>query len=99
MHSAFLRAALTALATLAALQPLAAQLQGASTNPSRYSSTTPFADIHVLFNQPVDPATFTATSFAVFGRWSGVVEGALSVDALGTTAIFRPSRRWLRGRS
>ena len=56
-------------------------------------------DIRVSFDQPVDPATLTDTSFSVFGRWSGVVEGALSVDAAGTTVTFRPSRTMFRGES
>ncbi|MEC7583810.1 MAG: FG-GAP-like repeat-containing protein [Planctomycetota bacterium] len=99
MHPALLHGALVALAALASLDPLTAQLQVLATSPGRYAPATPMGDIRVSFDQPVDPATLTDTSFSVFGRWSGVVEGALSVDAAGTTVTFRPSRTMFRGES
>ncbi|MCB9885400.1 MAG: VCBS repeat-containing protein [Planctomycetes bacterium] len=63
-----------------------------STSPSAFGITGPFDPIEVLFAAPIDPLTVTPHSFAVFGHWTGVVPGTLSVDASNTRITFQPTR-------
>lgn len=62
-----------------------------STSPVRHAMMGPFDPIRVVFAAPIAPATVTAQSFAVFGRWTGVVPGTLTVDAAATTITFQPA--------
>ena len=53
-------------------------------------SAEPSATIEIQFNMRVDPASFTDTSFMVWGRWSGVHKGVLDFNSIGTIAYFYP---------
>lgn len=63
-----------------------------STAPAAWSVAGPFDPITVQFAAPIDPLTVTAHSVAVFGRWTGALEGTLAVDAGNTRIRFQPTR-------
>lgn len=63
-----------------------------STSPAANTICGPFDPIRIRFATAIDPATITSHSFAVFGRWTGAVAGALAVDANGTLVTFQPLR-------
>lgn len=77
----------TALGTALPAQALAVS----SVNPGPNSHADAAAEITLVFDQAIDPATLPGTVH-VFGRWSGVVPGQLTVDATGTTVTFQPDR-------
>jgi hypothetical protein len=62
-----------------------------STSPTRHAFAGPFDPIRVVFAAPIAPATVTAHSFAVFGRWTGAVAGTITVNATGTAVTFQPA--------
>lgn len=63
-----------------------------STSPAANTMHGCFEPITVHFSVAIDPATITPHSFSVFGRSTGVVPGALSVNAAGTSVTFQPLR-------
>src|SRR5262245_48926884 len=69
-----------------------AQLTVTGTVPARWTMHAPMQPIEVAFAQPVDLATVDAGSFAVFGRWSGPVAGAIALSADHLTARLVPAR-------
>jgi hypothetical protein len=69
-----------------------AQMAVSSVSPARNSVTAPRAGpIAVRFDRAVDPATFTARSFHVFGKVTGVVRGSLAFSKDGRTATLSPT--------
>lgn len=63
-----------------------------TTTPSANGFLGPFEPIEVQFAAPIAPATVTPSSFSVFGRWTGVVNGTFSVDATQTIVRFQPDK-------
>jgi hypothetical protein len=57
----------------------------------------PDTDIVVTFDRPVDPATVDASSFLVFGRWSGVAQGVFAFEDAGRRVRFTPGRAFSAG--
>lgn len=53
--------------------------------------------ITVTFQAAIAPATVTAHSVWVFGRWSGTAQGTRSVSPDGRTISFTPTRPWFVG--
>ena len=90
---------LAPLALLALLAPLTpAQLTVTQVTPARNANAAPTAGaIQVTFASAVNPATVTAASFRVFGRWSGVGRGTLSLSNGNRTVTFAPSRPFFVG--
>jgi len=75
-----------------------AQFAVASVSPSRNVIDAPTATpIQITFTAPVDAATVNAGTIRVFGRWSGVVPGTVSVGSGGLTARFAPARPFFPG--
>lgn len=76
--------------------PAAAQLGVSAVAPARNALTASTAsNLVVTFDAPVDPSTVNASTFEVFGRWSGPRTGALTVA--GNTATWRPERPFFPG--
>ncbi len=81
----------TTFATLSLATLLSAQAPiVVSTTPARHTIAGPFDPIEVHFAAAIAPATVTAQSVSVFGRWTGAVPGSLSVDAAARKITFQP---------
>lgn len=79
-------------------QEAAADAAVMTVSPTANSITTDRSmPISVSFSEPMDPATLSDMSFAVFGLWSGVVPGTVSLSPDGLTAVFSPSRPLFAG--
>jgi hypothetical protein len=88
--------ALCALCALAAPVVAQSRISVLSISPANQAVGAPNAtSIAVRFDATVDPATITARSFRVFGRWSGPVPGTRSVS--GQQVGFEPSRPFFPG--
>src|SRR5215813_4672483 len=71
-----------------------AQLAVTSTQPGLNAlNVARNAPVVVNFDRPVNPATFTATSFRVFGKLSGPIAGTLAFSNANQTATFTQSSR------
>lgn len=57
------------------------------------------ADLFVAFDSPLDPASVTPASVRVFGRWSGVSTGTLSLENGNRRLRFSPDRPFMAGES
>jgi len=55
------------------------------------------AMIEVAFNLRIDPKSFTDTTFMVWGRWSGVHQGTIDFNSIGTIAYFFPEKEFFYG--
>ncbi|MFT4512177.1 MAG: hypothetical protein ACI89X_003419 [Planctomycetota bacterium] len=66
--------------------------QVATTTPSANRFLGPLEPIEIQFAAPIAPATVMPSSFSVFGRWTGVVDGTISVDASQTIVRFQPDK-------
>ena len=55
------------------------------------------APIIVSFDSPVDPASVDGRSVSVFGRWSGMIPGAVHVEHGGRAIRFVPARPYAAG--
>src|SRR4029450_8346798 len=53
--------------------------------------------VSVTFDHPVQPATVNASSFRVYGHWSGRADGALSFTNGGQTVTLVPNRAFSAG--
>jgi len=53
--------------------------------------------IVITFDQPVESSTINATTFMVSGRWSGPMDGQLTISGDGTTVTFTPDRSFFYG--
>lgn len=60
-------------------------------------SVSTAADVRITFDAALDAGTVDATSVRVFGRWSGVVDGAVSVVGAGDEILFEPARPFFPG--
>ncbi len=63
--------------------------------------TAPGDAIFIMFDQPLDEATVTPSTFQVYGRWSGPMEGTYSFHTGSTVIKFTPVRdlfygEWVR---
>ena len=59
--------------------------------------TAPNDPITIAFDQPMNEATITSSTFQVFGRWSGPMDGIYSFEAGSTVVKFTPSRNFFYG--
>eukprot|EP00179_Madagascaria_erythrocladioides_P022041 CAMPEP_0198327330 /NCGR_PEP_ID=MMETSP1450-20131203/14621_1 /TAXON_ID=753684 ORGANISM="Madagascaria erythrocladiodes, Strain CCMP3234" /NCGR_SAMPLE_ID=MMETSP1450 /ASSEMBLY_ACC=CAM_ASM_001115 /LENGTH=243 /DNA_ID=CAMNT_0044031371 /DNA_START=83 /DNA_END=810 /DNA_ORIENTATION=- len=67
-------------------------------SPNRQSmASEPTAPITVSFDQALNPATVTSDSFMVFGRWSGPMDGTISLNGSNTEITFTPQRDFFYG--
>ncbi len=60
-------------------------------------SAEPSTLIEIQFNVRVDPTSFTDTTFTVWGRWSGVHQGTIGFNSIGTAAFFFPEKEFFYG--
>lgn len=87
---------------LFAVNVLSQSLQVIGTSPvSQSLITAPGDAIFIIFNQPLDETTITPSTFQVYGRWSGPMEGAYSFLTGSTVVKFTPERdlfygEWVR---
>lgn len=80
-------------AALGTVHGFSQSLQVIGTQPvSQSLITAPGDAIFVMFDQPVDEATVTPSTFQVFGRWSGPMEGTFSFFTGSTVVKFTPIR-------
>ncbi len=88
------------VAVLLAAFPVVSQVpQIVSGVPAANSNNAlPAGPINVTFSTNLNPATVNATSVQVFGRWSGVASGVVSVVG-GNTIRFEPSGPFSCGES
>src|SRR5687767_2023316 len=86
------------IALAATALPLAAQFTVSSVTPRNFAlaegTATPLS---VTFTAAVNRTTVNASTFRVFGRWSGVTPGALSFGNGDRTVTFHPSRPFFPG--
>jgi hypothetical protein len=69
-----------------------------SVSPAAQALTAPRdAVIEIVLDEPVDPSTATADAIRVFGRWSGVMTGAVSLLDDDTRVRFVPNRDFAAG--
>ncbi|MEM7201038.1 MAG: VCBS repeat-containing protein [Planctomycetota bacterium] len=76
----------------------AAQLTVTGVQPARNAvgvSTHP--RVVLSFGTAVAPATAVAANVQVFGRWSGVMDGAITLEAGGRDLVFEPARPFFPG--
>ena len=63
-----------------------------ATSPTANRFVGPFERMEVQFATPISASTVTSQSFAVFGQWTGAVEGTITLDASQTTVSFQPNK-------
>ncbi|MEM8483941.1 MAG: FG-GAP-like repeat-containing protein [Bacteroidota bacterium] len=54
-------------------------------------------ELMLTFDLPVDPISVDASAIFVFGRWSGVREGAISLESDNTVLRFVPNKPFMAG--
>ncbi|MFM1872670.1 MAG: hypothetical protein RL398_2092, partial [Planctomycetota bacterium] len=82
-----------AIALLLHCSALVAQsIQVIASTPSANGVGDVFAPIEVQVSAPLDPLTVTPHAVSVFGRWSGAMQGSLSLQSGGTVLRFQPLR-------
>lgn len=64
---------------------------------SQATSASMEEPIEVVFNEAIDPATFTASNVMVFGRWSGVIPCTFEFLEGNTRIRFQPLRSFSAG--
>ncbi len=85
-------------AALAAPAVVGGVMQVTSVIPSRFSvGASPAVAITVDFDKRVQASTLDAQSFAVWGRWSGVVDGTRTLENGETRVVFKPDRPFFPG--
>lgn len=85
--------ALACFAGLLGAPAAMAQLAVTGVTPANNArGISPAANVVLTFSQPVDPATVTAQTIRIAGRWSGPLPGTLVVGPGGTTVTFTPQR-------
>lgn len=78
--------------------PISAQITVVSVSPARNATAADTAaSIAITFATTIDAATVTPQSVRVYGRWSGVAHGTLSVDGTTRTIRFEPARPFFAG--
>jgi hypothetical protein len=69
-----------------------------SVDPPRHAVGAPTAArILISFDAPLDLASLDSASVRVYGTWSGVVPGSLSLVGGGSTLQFQPARPYFAG--
>ncbi|MFQ5529087.1 MAG: FG-GAP-like repeat-containing protein [Gemmatimonadota bacterium] len=58
---------------------------------SHATAAAPTTSISIAFDRILDPMSVTSATFRVFGRWSGVARGAMSLASGGTEIRFEPT--------
>jgi hypothetical protein len=87
-----------AAATIALLPgPSIAQLQVATTFPSRNTMANVTTPVSITFDRPLLTTSVTPASFRVFGRWSGNVPGVVSFTNGNKTVNFERARPFSAG--
>jgi hypothetical protein len=90
------RTSLLVLASLCA--PSLAQIAVQSVSPGRHVIDAPTTvAVAITFAEALQPATVTASSFRVFGRWSGVTNGTLALSNGNRTVTLTPARPFFPG--
>ena len=73
--------------------PLEGPLVIQSTTPAPNATSAGVSnDFFVVFDRALDAGTLTASDVRAFGRWSGVIEGSVSLTDGDRTLRFTPSR-------
>jgi hypothetical protein len=80
------------LATLALPSLAFAQLQVVTTTPLLNGVASPSGAISVEFDRALDTSTVNASSFRVFGQWSGTLQGTFSFSNGNKTATLTPGQ-------
>jgi hypothetical protein len=57
----------------------------------------PSTPLELTLRQPIDPTSFDASDLAVFGRWSGIMAGEVTVLDDGARIRFEPARPFQHG--
>lgn len=66
--------------------------------PASHSiNSGPDVTLEIEFSTPMDPLSFNDTTFMVWGRWSGVHDGVLHFNSIGTIAYFDPTNDFFYG--
>ena len=60
-------------------------------------SAGPAETIQIDFNMRVDPLSFNDSTFMVWGRWSGVHQGTIYFNSIGTIAYFTLEKEFSYG--
>jgi len=80
-------------------QPPGPALEVVSVSPGANEMAAADTTIEVQFDEPVDPETVSSASMWAFARWSGAVEGDLSVSEDGKTVTLTPDDALSAGES
>lgn len=79
-------------------QVVAGALEISNISPSPRTVVAPVDGALVIdFNQAVNPATFTPTSFWAFGKWSGLAEGTISFSNSDQRVTLTPDEPFAAG--
>ena len=74
------------------------EMQVTSARPARNRVDVPASTgVRVRFDRPVQTATVNASSFRVYGRWSGRADGVLTFSEGGRTVTLDPDRDFSAG--
>ena len=73
------------------------ELRVVSVSPAPISVASPGTAITVLFDRPVILASIDASTFRVFGRFSGTATGSFAANPNGSAVTFTPSRAFSAG--
>ncbi len=82
---------------LQAAAVLAVDLQVTGVSPPRNGSAPGSTTVSITFDRAVSPASITAASFRVYGRWSGPVAGTYSLTNSNRTVTFTRARPFSAG--
>ena len=78
--------------------PVAAQIQVTSVFPTRNATDAATATaVAITFAEAIQPATVSAASVRVYGRWSGVTPGSLALTNSDRTITFTATRPFFAG--
>ncbi len=78
--------------------PLTTAALVSSVSPAAHSASTGAEDPIVLtVSEPLDAATFDPKALAVWGRWSGVANGRVTLEEDGTRIRFEPEQAFHAG--
>ncbi len=74
-----------------------AQIAVTDLRPAAESTATLDSKISIRFASTLDPTTVGASSIKVFGKWSGVVDGTVSLAPGNQEIVFVPGRAFFPG--
>jgi hypothetical protein len=61
------------------------------------AAALPGTELRLVLSEPLDEAAFKTEALSVFGRWSGVVEGGVTLEDGGTVLRFVPNEPFQAG--